>query len=493
MVETIPPSAIVAEAERALGAGDTDTARALSEHVLGSFARHGRASLVRALLAERAGDSDAALDDLRFVTSVDPSNAQARAAQARVFARRADQARALEMARMAVELIPADPSVLESALEILAIDADSLPPTPAVIARIHLASGWSALAERHARVAVAEQPQRVDIRLTLAEALWREGRLSACEDQCKVIFDQANDCVRAAVMRAHILSEHGRTAEGQDLLSRVGEIDPEFVEARHMLGLLEIHRLVLPPPPELAWPEAMRGVEEEVESADHASQSVSVAPPGEPAPDPADDPPAPDPGDDSARQPEPPAGADSGAPAGEFSALSGIESAPRSNPSESEAPRPAAGEAASDDAPPSFPRPDTQSPNASDLAGRDAPSNGDGETPQDSSLAAEEEDSSARTDEGAAGGGASVGAPLSKLGWARELIAQRRWREAEPLVAELVREASESPDEVESLLVDSAAIAEAPPGFWKLLGDFYMQSSRPQAAAEAYLRAERPR
>ena len=230
------PSEAAALARQALADGDSTLARSVAERLLAEFANYPPARLVRALLAEQANDTDAALDDLRAVASAEPTNAEARAVQARLFQRRGDTDRARMAARQAVELIPREPEVLESALEILNLQADSLETSAAVLARVHLNCGWPDLAERHARAAVSESPERVDIRLTLAEALWRLGRLSACEAECRVVADQAEECVRAAVMRAHILSERGRTAEGQELLDRIGRIDPEFQGSARTAG-----------------------------------------------------------------------------------------------------------------------------------------------------------------------------------------------------------------------------------------------------------------
>ena len=113
------PSEAAALARQALADGDSTLARSVAERLLAEFANYPPARLVRALLAEQANDTDAALDDLRAVASAEPTNAEARAVQARLFQRRGDTDRARMAARQAVELIPSDPEVLESALEIL--------------------------------------------------------------------------------------------------------------------------------------------------------------------------------------------------------------------------------------------------------------------------------------------------------------------------------------------------------------------------------------
>ena len=209
----VRPSEAAHMARQALAQGDSTRALTITERLLGEFARYPPARLVRALLAEQANNTDAALDDLRAVTSAEPANAEARAAQARLFQRRGDTDRARMAARQALELIPTDPDVLESALEVLDVNADALDTSTAVLARVHLNCGWPDLAERHARVAVSESPERVDVRLTLAEALWRLGRLPACEAECRVGGRSSRGMrARGRHARAHPLrtGPHGR-------------------------------------------------------------------------------------------------------------------------------------------------------------------------------------------------------------------------------------------------------------------------------------------
>ena len=379
------PSEVVDRARQAFRDGAPDRALDLVEHVIARYPRHASARLVRALTAEAAGELDQALEDLRFVTSAEPLNARAAAATARIFKRRDDDARAHDEARRVVELAPdaSDHESLEAALDILGVDPDALPITPGVFARIHLRSGWPGTAERYARRALDAESDRIDIRLTLAEALWQLNRLSLCEEQCTIIFDRANDCVRAAVMLAHVLAERGRMAEGQDLLGRAGEIDPEYLEARQMLARLEIHRLVLPDAPRIDVPASLR--------------------PADAAPKPA--------------------------------------STPATAPADAV---PTAVEPLLDDQP---------------------------ATPEDEPTATPE------------------GAAFTQIDWARELMGREDWSEAERVLREIVEDDGLPQADVDALLEEAAGRPALAATGWRLLGDFRMRTRRPQAAAEAYLRA----
>lgn len=484
------PSDIIRRARTAFDRGDRETAWSFAEHVLGAVRRHARARLLRALIAESEGRLDEALDDLSLVASAEPANPEARVAQGRIFQIRGDDARARAFARQAVELIPQTPGILESALNIVGVDADALASSSAVLGRVYLSSGWPALAERHARLGLEDGADRVDVRLTLAEALWRQGRLSECDEQCEVVFDQASDCVRAAVMRAHVLSEHGRTAQGQDLLELAGEIDPEYLEARELLATLEFHRLALPESPAIAAPAEIAATGDDAAPAptlppqppagrrgDVAGQSVSAAEgtPPEPVVPTAEPTHYADQSADSTTTQEPPA-------LGESS----------TDPSVRMAPAVASGEQAP------LPLKYERTEQSRDTpAGADAAATGDapesvagGEDGRDRAPetvdVVEEQPEPAQA---ATGSLSPTRAELTQVDWARELLDRASWAEAKHALHELVEEASLPIAEIDSVLEEATRLEPIADVAWKLLGDFRMRTSRPQAAAEAYLRA----
>ncbi len=484
------PSDIIGRGREAFDRGDASTARSLAEHVLGVMRRHARARLLRALIAESDGRLDEALDDLSLVASAEPANPEARVVQGRIFQVKGDDARARAFARQAVELIPQTPGVLESALDIVGVDADALASSSAVLGRVYLSSGWPSLAERHARLGLEDGADRVDVRLTLAEALWRQGRLAECDEQCEVVFDQASDCVRAAIMRAHVLSEQGRTAQGQDLLELAGEIDPEYLEARELLATLEFHRLVLPDPPEIAAPAAIAPMQDEPAPApalspqppadrpgDVAEQSESGAEgaDAEPASPAAEAAHPRDQSGDSTATGEPLAPGESSIDASvqTASAVTSAEQAPlpfeRERTTRSRDAAVDADAAATSDVPESV---------AGGDDGRDAaPPTVD---------AVEEQPEPAQS---ATGPLSPTRAELTQIDWARELLDRASWPEAERTLHEMVEAASLPIAEIDSVLEEATRLSPIASIAWKLLGDFRMRTSRPQAAAEAYLRA----
>ena len=423
------PSVIAAFGREALERGDVEQADRVSALLLGSFVRYPRALVLRALLSEQKGDVESALDDLQVVASAEPSNPEARAFQARLFLAGNDVDRARTTARQALELVPNDDKVLSVAFGVLNVGADALEVNAAVLARVYMRLGWPELAERQARIAISEMPERVDVRLTYAEALWRLGRLSTCEAQCRVVTDQAEDCVRAAVMRAHILSERGRTAEGQDLLERVGQIDPEFEEARQLLASLEVHRLVLPEIPVVKLPEGLLAA-----FSDSAPEGALE---------------------------------DSG------DALARVEGSEHSVTREVDDTSEEGSEVDSG----SSSKTESMDEARGRVSGEVTPITDVVESAiiQESSTEHLSEDTTSSV--------------FSTVAWAHDLIRRQQWREACNVLSDVVKDSALDIDEVDGLLLEASACPELSPDVWQLLGDHYMRTSRPQAAADAYFRA----
>ena len=82
-----------------------------------------------------------------------------------------------------------------------------------------------------------------------------------------------------------------------------------------------------------------------------------------------------------------------------------------------------------------------------------------------------------------------AGASFSTFDWARHLIEQSEWTEAERMLTDIVTANDPDASRVDGLLLEAVAHRELRGSAWKLLGDHYMQTGRPQAAADAYLRA----
>ena len=231
-------------------------------------------------------------------------------------------------------------------------------------------------------------------------------------------------------MRAHILSERGRTAEGQDLLERVGQIDPEFEEARQLLATLEVHRLVLPELPVVKLPENLLtafGVPIPEAISGHAKEALP----------------------ESLERSEPSIPAES-ENAGQEGSQADNGSSPETGSIDDE------GKLLSEDV----------VPVADVMESVTIPARSTEDLPEDPA--------------------ATV---FSTIAWAHDLIGRQQWMEARRVLSDVVSDASLDANEVDALLLEASGHMELSPDVWKLLGDHYMRTSRPQGAADAYFRA----
>jgi len=121
-----------------------------------------------------------------------------------------------------------------------ALDVREGPPplTRAALARIHLRGRLFEHAAIEARAVLAKEPDRMDVRLTLAEALWRSGESLLAAAVAQEIRERLPDCVAANLLVAtHWLAE-GRDAG--ELMARVHAVDPAGSIAQNLFDDREV-------------------------------------------------------------------------------------------------------------------------------------------------------------------------------------------------------------------------------------------------------------
>jgi predicted Zn-dependent protease len=65
---------------------------------------------------------------------------------------------------------------------------------------------------------LAEDDERVDLRVLLAEALWWAGEKIEAEEVCRLLLEQLPNCVQANAILAEILMQTGREEDAQPYL-----------------------------------------------------------------------------------------------------------------------------------------------------------------------------------------------------------------------------------------------------------------------------------
>jgi tetratricopeptide (TPR) repeat protein len=243
-------SEIVRDIEQALAVEEPARGLHLVDHLLQSFPAHLRARMLRAKALLALGESDEAAGDAATVLSADLLNVEAMLVRAKLAEAQGDLHQSHALIGRAASVDSGHSGVRQAVADSVAM----LPRDPSALGFAYLNSNWPDLAEREFRVALGRDPARVDLRIALAESLWRQGRFDEARPECRIVLDHHPRCLRATLMMAHILAEQGRTAHGMEMLERAGEMDPEYEVAAELYARATLSRMSLPPPPSLPEP-----------------------------------------------------------------------------------------------------------------------------------------------------------------------------------------------------------------------------------------------
>jgi tetratricopeptide (TPR) repeat protein len=199
-----------------------------SRHVLEQHPRYVAAyrTLGKALLEQ--GDYAGAVDVFQRVLSAVPDDFIAHVGLAIVHKAGNRAKQALWHMERAFEVEPYNPAI-RSELQELYGRRDGLAPeqpelTRGALARLHVKSGLYQQATLELRELLRADPERVDLRLLLAEALWRAEERVEAADVCRDVLDLVPDCLQANAILADILLQMGEAETAAAYLRHVQEL-----------------------------------------------------------------------------------------------------------------------------------------------------------------------------------------------------------------------------------------------------------------------------
>ena len=109
--------------------------------------------------------------------------------------------------------------------------------TRAGLARIYARGHLYPKAIGEFRALLRKEPMRMDLRVALAEALWRDGRYNGAAVVCQGILDLAPNCLKANLILGEIwLRDKDSEADGRALLDQAQMLVPENAVAQSMFG-----------------------------------------------------------------------------------------------------------------------------------------------------------------------------------------------------------------------------------------------------------------
>ena len=226
--------------ENVIEHGHYAEAVAHGKHILKQYPKHIVTYQLLGKAMLEAGQGEYAADMFRRVLSADPEDLIAWVGMSEVHNNRSELDAAVWYLERAFE-VASDSKALEEELRQLYSRRDGVEPrrtplTPGALARLYLKGDLLSRAISELRSLLAEHPERVELSVALAEALWRnEQRLEASE-VCQRILDELPYCLKANLILGAIWTGGGRE-EGQVYLRRAEALDPENRMAQELFGV----------------------------------------------------------------------------------------------------------------------------------------------------------------------------------------------------------------------------------------------------------------
>jgi tetratricopeptide (TPR) repeat protein len=193
--------------------------------------RYPRALIVQRLVGETylaLQKPREALGALERALEGDPEDARACCARALIHQVHGDATAALAWYRRACEIRPEDTTLRKAFRELAAsLSQPAYRPTSVGLARLYMRGDLFVHAEREWESILAQQPDRLDAQVGLAETLWRAGKTERANDTARRILNNIRTCVKALLIVAAMEHAAGHDGEAEQLLQRAAELDPE--------------------------------------------------------------------------------------------------------------------------------------------------------------------------------------------------------------------------------------------------------------------------
>jgi len=208
-------------------------------HILGRYPRYLNAYYLLGKMLLEADLPDLAVDMFRRVLNADPEHFLARIGLGLAHERRGQLQAAIWNLQQAFDLAPGDEAIHDELCRLMGQDSgvtpDHIPMSRAGLARLYLRGGLFNRAVEEFRTLVAENPDRVDLQVALAEAYWRDDQIVLAAEQCQRILDVFPYCLKANLLLGTLLQNSGQESGGR-YLQRAQEVDPENQVAEALFG-----------------------------------------------------------------------------------------------------------------------------------------------------------------------------------------------------------------------------------------------------------------
>lgn len=218
------------QAEQALQSGDLRSAIQTCNQLVTQFPDYAAAYRVMGDAYLAQGRTDEAEQAFAQALMRDPRQSQAYHGLGLIAERQNVLENALAFCQVAWELAPNQPELREPVVRIASsrFGTDGQAQlTSAALAQIYANTSRLQRAATEYRGALADLPDRVDLKLGLAQTLWQLNRNEEAADLCREVLEEHPVAIQALVILADIEGRSGQRSEADDLRARIRAIDPD--------------------------------------------------------------------------------------------------------------------------------------------------------------------------------------------------------------------------------------------------------------------------
>lgn len=225
----VPLRDVVAEAHRALEAGDYTVARAACQHILAHYPSFADMHRLQGEILLEQGETDGAKQCFEQALALDPQNVLATLGLGVIAEESLDLAGAAGYFQRALEI---DPGLTQLRDELVRLysklygQGGRLHVSGAGLAAIYARGNQLTLAQRQYEAVLAHYPDRIDLVLALAEVTWRAGDLAATQRLCQQVLAARPQTARALYLQADLYRRHGLAERAAECFAAAAAIDP---------------------------------------------------------------------------------------------------------------------------------------------------------------------------------------------------------------------------------------------------------------------------
>jgi tetratricopeptide (TPR) repeat protein len=222
--------------EDAISSGRIEDAMVNCQHVLSYFPEALEAQRLLGEIYLAQGHLEEAQHTFDWILANDPENVIAYCDRALICERQDDIDTALDCYQQAYELSRGNSQIRQEFNQLSAkAGQQEFMFSRAGLARLYMRGDLLTQAIQEWEAVLGASPERLDARIGLLEAYWREGIYDQVEQLATRILEEAPTCLKALVLLAHVTSA-SNMQRAEELIQRAEAFDPELVMAQELFS-----------------------------------------------------------------------------------------------------------------------------------------------------------------------------------------------------------------------------------------------------------------